>query len=103
MQFILAFFFFFFFLVQQLPSGPLGFPCACLPKTSASPGPPQGGGQPNVTWTLYRAAADGRGWAVHGVDERRNGSEVRENETEVKEDFEFEGCGRRKRVSANND
>lgn len=36
-----------------------------------------------------------------GVDKRRNGSEVRENETEVKEDFE--GCGRRKRVSANND
>ncbi|XP_044201195.1 coiled-coil domain-containing protein 28A isoform X2 [Thunnus albacares] len=29
-------------------------PCARLPKTSASPGPPRGKGQPNVTWTLYR-------------------------------------------------
>lgn len=28
--------------------------CACLPKTTASPGPPGGRGQPNVTWTLYR-------------------------------------------------
>lgn len=28
--------------------------CACLPKTTASPGPPRGRGQPNVTWTLYR-------------------------------------------------
>ncbi|KAK2857008.1 hypothetical protein Q5P01_005743 [Channa striata] len=35
-------------------------PCACLPKTSASPGPPRGRGQPNVTWTLYRVVRGGQ-------------------------------------------
>ncbi|KAG7234566.1 hypothetical protein INR49_004468 [Caranx melampygus] len=35
-------------------------PCARLPKTSASPGPPRGRGQPNVTWTLYRVVMGGQ-------------------------------------------
>lgn len=35
-------------------------PCARLPKTSASPGPPRGRGQPNVTWTLYRVVRGGQ-------------------------------------------
>lgn len=51
-------------------------PCACLPKTSASPGPPRGRGQPNVTWTLYRVVRGGRGEG--GLTER---------ETKVKEEI----------------
>lgn len=35
-------------------------PCARLPKTSASPGPPRGRGQPNVTWTIYRVVSGGQ-------------------------------------------
>ena len=35
-------------------------PCACLPKTSASPGPPRGRGQPNVIWSLYRVVSGGQ-------------------------------------------
>lgn len=49
-------------------------PCARLPKTSASPGPPRGRGQPNVTWTLYRVVRGGQEEAGGG----RGGEEEEE-------------------------
>lgn len=63
-------------------------PCARLPKTSASPGPPRGRGQPNVTWTLYRVVrggqeeASGRG----GGRRRERGGVCAKGRTEVKEE-----------------
>lgn len=49
-----------------VPVRTLRRPCARLPKTSASPGPPRGRGQPNVTWTLYRAVSGGQAEAEGG-------------------------------------
>lgn len=61
-----------------VPVRTLRRPCACLPKTSASPGPPGGGGQPNVTWSLYRAARGGQEEANEGGgDGELNGTKLK--------------------------
>ncbi|KAK2917484.1 hypothetical protein Q8A73_004230 [Channa argus] len=52
---------------QRVPIRTPRRPCASLPKTSASPGPPRGRGQPNVTWTRYRV--------VRGEQEKASGRE----------------------------
>ena len=62
-------------------------PCARLPKTSASPGPPRGRGQPNVTWTLYRVVRGGQEEASgRGGGRRREGGICARGRTEVKEE-----------------
>lgn len=58
-------------------------PCARLPKTSASPGPPRGRGQPNVTWTLYRVVRGGRGGRRKEERGRRRGMNERETKVRV--------------------
>lgn len=65
-------------------------PCARLPKTSASPGPPRGRGQPNVTWTLYRVVRGGQEEASgrEGGKEERGGEFVREGGRKLKRRFE---------------
>lgn len=78
-------------------------PCARLPKTSASPGPPRGRGQPNVTWTLYRVVrggqeeANGRRGEGRG-GRRRGGGDGELNEREVKEEIGYEDMQSGKRV-----
>lgn len=62
-------------------------PCACLPKTSASPGPPRGRGQPNVTWTLYRVVRGGQEEASGRGGEEGGHGELNERETKVKEEI----------------
>lgn len=58
-------------------------PCARLPKTSASPGPPRGRGQPNVTWTLYRVVSGGQ---EEARGEEGGDGELNERGTKVKEE-----------------
>lgn len=45
---------------QESPSGPLGVPVPACQKRLHLLDPPGGRGQPNVTWTLYRAARGGQ-------------------------------------------
>lgn len=56
--------------------------CACLPETAASPGAPGGGGQPNVTWSLYRVRRGGEEEASGGVEKDGDGGL---DETKVKD------------------